>query len=130
MAARLGIKPGDLILESGKRADADLPLRSEIFATAGSEPVADGAQEVVDVVLLWWREDDGDLVDALVDSLTFLDAQGVIWLFTPKMGREGHVEPSDIQESAQTAGLTQTSTFAASADWSATKLTAPKGGRR
>ena len=130
MAARLGIKPGDVILESGMRDDADDALRQEIFSAAGSEPVGDGAQEVVDVVLLWWREDDGDLVDAMVDSLTFLDAQGVIWLLTPKMGRDGHVEPSDVQESAQTAGLTQTSTFAASADWSATKLTAPKGGRR
>jgi hypothetical protein len=130
MAARLGIKPGDLILESGRRADSDDALRKEIFDVAGSEPVGDGAQEVVDVVLLWWREDDGDLIDAMVDSLTFLDAHGVIWLFTPKVGRAGHVEPSDIQESAQTAGLAQTSSFAACADWSATKLTAPKGGRR
>jgi len=130
MAARLGIKPGDLILESGRRDDADDALRKEIFTVAGSEPVGEGAQEVVDVVLLWWREDDGDLVDAMVDSLTFLDAHGVIWLFTPKVGRAGHVEPSDIQESAQTAGLAQTSTFAAGAEWSATKLTAPKGGRR
>lgn len=130
MAARLGIKPGDLILESGLRSDADEALRKEIFAAAGSDPVGDGAQEVVDVVLLWWREDDGDLIDAMVDSLTFLDAHGVVWLFTPKVGRTGHVEPSDIQESAQTAGLAQTSTFAACADWSATKLTAPKGGRR
>ncbi len=130
MAAWLGIKPGDLILESGRRDDADDALRKEIFTAAGSEPVGEGAQEVVDVVLLWWREDDGDLVDAMVDSLTFLDAHGVIWLFTPKVGRAGHVEPSDIQESAQTAGLAQTSTFAAGAEWSATKLTAPKGGRR
>ena len=130
MAARLGIKPGDLILESGLGSDADDALRKEIFAAAGSEPVGDGAREVVDVVLLWWREDDGDLIDAMVDSLTFLDAHGVVWLFTPKVGRAGHVEPSDIQESAQTAGLAQTSTFAACADWSATKLTAPKGGRR
>ena len=130
MAARLGIKPGDLILESGRRDDADDALRKEIFTAAGSEPVGEGAQEVVDVVLLWWREDDGDLVDAMVDSLTFLDAHGVIWLFTPKVGRAGHVEPSDIQESAQTAGLAQISTFAAGAEWSATKLTAPKGGRR
>lgn len=130
MAARLGIKPGDLILESGLGSDADDALRKEIFAAAGSEPVGDGAQEVVDVVLLWWREDDGDLIDAMVDSLTFLDAHGVVWLFTPKVGRAGHVEPSDIQESAQTAGLAQTSTFAACADWSATKLTALKGGRR
>ncbi len=130
MAARLGIKPGDLILESGRRDDAADALRKEIFTASGSEPVGEGAQEVVDVVLLWWREDDGDLVDAMVDSLTFLDAHGVIWLFTPKVGRAGHVEPSDIQESAQTAGLAQTSTFAAGAEWSATKLTAPKGGRR
>jgi hypothetical protein len=130
MAARLGVKPGDLILESGWRDDADDALRKEIFSAAGSEPVGEGAQEVVDLVLLWWREDDGDLVDAMVDSLTFLDAHGVIWLLTPKMGRAGHVEASDIQESAQTAGLAQTSTFAAGADWSATKLTAPKGGRR
>jgi hypothetical protein len=130
MAARLGIKPGDVILESGKRDDADDALRNEIFTAAGSEPVGDGSHEVVDVVLLWWRDDDGDLVDGLVDSLTYLDAHGVIWLFTPKVGRAGHVEPSDIQESAQTAGLAQTSTFAAGTHWSATKLTAPKGGRR
>ena len=28
--------------------------------------------EAVDLVLLWWRDDDGDLVDGLVDSLTDL----------------------------------------------------------
>lgn len=89
MAARLGIKPGDLILESGKRADADDALRSEIFTAAGSEPVGDGAQEVVDVVLLWWREDDGDLVDALVDSLTFLDAQGSFGYSLPRWAELG-----------------------------------------
>ena len=55
---------------------------------------------------------------------------GVIWLLTPKMGRSGHVEPSDIQDGAPTAGLAQASSFAVSADWSATKLMAPKAGRR
>ena len=53
MAARLGIRPGDVILESGRREDADDAFRKEIFTAAGSEPVGDGAQEVVDVVLLW-----------------------------------------------------------------------------
>ena len=33
--------------------------------------------EVVDVVLLWFREEDGDLIDALVDSITSLADQGV-----------------------------------------------------
>ncbi|CAB4679171.1 MAG: DUF3052 family protein [Actinobacteria bacterium] len=130
MITRLGINAGDLILEIGEDSDCDQELRKEIFATSGNQPVGDDDGEVVDVVLLWWREEDGDLVDALVDSLTFLAVNGVIWLLTPKMGRPGHVEPSDIQDSAPTAGLAQASSFAVSSDWSATKLMAPKAGRR
>jgi len=130
MAARLGIKPGDVILESGKREDADDALRSEIFAAAGAAPVDDGSQEVVDVVLLWWREDDGDLVDELMDAMTYLSETGPIWVLTPKMGRDGHVEPSDIQDAAPTCGLSQTSTVAVAKDWTATRLVARKGGKR
>ena len=33
---------------------------------------------MVDAVLLWWRDDDGDLVDALVDSLISLGDGGVV----------------------------------------------------
>jgi len=128
MAARLGIKPGDLILESGLGSDADDALRKEIFAAAGSEPVGDGAQEVVDVVLLWWREDDGDLVDELVDALTYLTEDGPIWLFTPKMGRSGYVEASDIQDAAPTAGMSVTTSFSVGADWSATRFVARHAG--
>ena len=50
----------------------------------------DDSDEVVDVVLIWWWEGDGDLVDALVDALTNLGDSGVVWLLTPKAGREGH----------------------------------------
>ena len=39
---------------------------------------------VVDAVLLWWRAEDGDLVDGLVDSLTDLVGGGAIWLLTPR----------------------------------------------
>lgn len=130
MITRLGIKVGDLILEIGEDGDCDQELRNEIFATSGNQPVGDDDGEVVDVVLLWWREEDGDLVDALVDSLTFLAVNGVIWLLTPKISRPGHVEPSDIQDGAPTAGLTQASSFAVCSDWTATKLMAPKAGRR
>ena len=77
-------------------------------------------------MLLWWREDDGDLVDALVDSLTSLTSGGVIWLLTPKIGRDGHVEPEDIGEAAPTAGLSATSTISTGKDWSGTRLVAPK----
>ena len=61
------------------------------------------------MVLLWWREDDGDLVDALMDAMGPLADNGVIWVLTPKTGRDGHVEPSEIAEAVPTAGLSQTS---------------------
>ena len=82
--------------------------------------------DVVDAVVLWWREDDGDLVDGLVDALTDLVGGGAIWLLTPKIGRPQSVAAADIAEAAPIAGLSQTTTFAAAGDWTATKLVAPK----
>ena len=71
------------------------------------------------------------MVDGLVDTLTDLSSNGVVWLLTPKVGRGGHVEPADVQEAAITAGLAQTTTTASlSQDWTATKLVRPKGNRR
>ena len=48
---------------------------------------------VVDAVVLWWRDEDGDLVDGLVDSLTDLVGGGAIWLLTPKVGRPERRRP-------------------------------------
>ena len=96
----------------------------------GTELVDEDYDDVVDVVLLWWRDDDGDLVDALVDSIAILADQGVVWLLTPKPGRDGHVDPSDISDAAPTAGLQATSTLSASKDWQGTRLVAPKASRR
>jgi hypothetical protein len=65
----------------------------------------------------------------LSDALTTLADGGHIWLLTPKAGREGHVEPSDILEAAQTAGLSQTSSISAAREWSGTRLVTPKARR-
>src|SRR5262249_2020981 len=109
-AERLGIKPGQVVQEFGYDNDCDEQLREAIMALEGVELVDEDYDDVgVDVVLMWWREDDGDLVDALVDALTALADGGYIWLLTPKAGRSGHVEPSDVGEAAPTAGLAQTS---------------------
>lgn len=126
LAQRLGIEPGMVVQELGFDDDADDELRTAIVQRAGSEMVAEDADDVVDVVLLWWREDDGDLVDALVDALHPLADSGVIWLLTPKSGRDGHVQPSDISEAAPTAGLSQTSSISAAGDWSGARLVTPK----
>ena len=81
--------------------------------------------EVIDVVLLWWRDGDGDLVDALMDAIGPLSDDGFVWVLSPKTGLPGHVEPSEIAESAPTAGLTQTSAQNLG-DWIGSRLVQPK----
>ena len=130
LAARLGFSAGQVVQEVGYDDDCDNELRTSIALVTESELVDLEYDDVVDVVLLWWRDDDGDLVDVLVDALEFLADQGVIWLLTPKPGRDGHVEASDISDAAPTAGLQSTSTISASREWQGTRLVAPKAGRR
>lgn len=130
LAARLGIRPGQVVQEFGHDADADAALRTAVEQASGAALVDDTYEDVVDVVLLWWREDDGDLVDALVDALGSLADGGVVWLLTPKAGRPGHVEPSDIGDAAPTAGLNSTSSISAAGEWSGTRLVAPRAARR
>src|SRR3712207_2156613 len=85
--------------------------------------------EVADVVLLCWREYDGDLFDALTDAITSLADDGVVWLLVPKSGRPGHVEPGDVTEVAPTAGLSQTSSVSAAKDWPGLRLVTPNAAR-
>jgi len=126
---RLGISTDQLILEVGhNQTDCDQSLRDAIIAKTGAQPLDATAQEVVDAVILWWRDGDGDLVDELVDALTYLTEDGPIWLLTPKVGRPGYVEPSDVQDAAPTAGMSQTTSFPAGADWTATRLIARHAG--
>jgi len=121
---------GDLILEVGYGDGCDESLRSHVAATTGTTFRSSGSREVVDAVILWWRDGDGDLVDELMDALAYLSEHGPIWVLTPKVGRAGHVEPSEIPSSAQTAGLSQTSTISIAPDWSATRLVARKTSKR
>jgi hypothetical protein len=127
LARRLGIVAGQVVQEFGWDDDVDDDLRQSIESTAGSPMEDEDSIEVADVVLLWFRDGDGDLVDVLMDSLTNLGDGGVVWLLTPKLGRPAHVEPGDIEEAAPTAGLHATSSISAGPDWSGTRLASPKG---
>jgi hypothetical protein len=129
LGARLGIRTGQVVQELGYDEDCDDSLRDAVAELAGSPLVDEDYEDVVDVVLLWWRDDDGDLVDALVDALVSLGDGGVVWVLTPKAGRSGHVEPSDIADAAPTAGLHQTSSISAAGDWSGTRLASRRSGR-
>jgi hypothetical protein len=129
VAERLGIEPGMVVQEIGWDEDVADDLRTAIEELSGSELLDEDADEVVDVVLLWWREEDGDLADTLIDTMSPLAEDGVIWVFTPKTGRDGYVEPSDVADAVSTAGLAQTSTFSASGDWGGIRLVSPKAAK-
>jgi hypothetical protein len=129
LAEKLGVGPGAVVQEIGWDDDCDEELRRIVSERTGQDLVDEDYDDVVDVVMMWWREGDGDLVDALVDALAPLADHGVIWLLTPKAGREGHVEPSDVSEAAPTAGLQQTSSISAGRDWNGARLVAPRAAR-
>jgi hypothetical protein len=129
---RMGFAKGEQILEIGYAADCDDSLRAKIKGVTDTEFIQIDPTEVIDGVIIWWRDGDGDgdLIDELMDALTFLSETGPIWVMTPKMGRPNYVEASEIQDAAPIAGLSVTSTIAVATDWTATRLVARKAGKR
>ncbi len=124
-AQRLGIHHDQIVQELGWDDDSDDDIRAEVEDACGSDLLDEDADEVVDVVLLWWRDADGDLVDRMMDAIAPLAEDGVIWVLTPKTGKPGHVLPAEIAEAAPTAGLMQTSS-ANLGDWIGSRLVQPK----
>jgi hypothetical protein len=129
LSAKLGLTEGMIVQELGWDSDVDDEVRVMIEDAIDGELVEE-AVEAVDLVLLWWRDGDGDLVDGLVDALPDLSGSGFIWLMTPKVGRPGYVDAADLAEAAITAGLALTNTAGVSSDWAATRLVRPRGSRR
>ncbi|WP_018501920.1 DUF3052 domain-containing protein [Parafrankia discariae] len=128
-AERLGVVAGTLVQSLNEDDDIAQDLLDAVTTSSGTDLVPEDSDDVVDVVLLWWREDDGDLANALIDARRQLSEDGVIWLLTPKAGRDGHVEPSDVLDAVPTAGLVQTSTVSVAAEWAGMRLAAPKSQR-
>ena len=126
VAERLGLKPGMVVQELGWDEDVDDDVRIAIEDTIDADLVDGDYGDVVDAVVLWWRDGGGDLADDLMDALADLVGGGAVWLLTPKVGRPVAVSASEVTEAAPIAGLSNTTTIPISADWSATKLVAPK----
>lgn len=107
-ASMLGISEGMVALESGWDDDCDSAISESIESVLGEDFLEEESDELVDAVVMWWRDEDGDLVDGLVDALRPLSEGGRIWLLTPGAGKQGTIAPGEISESAQLAGLVQT----------------------
>jgi hypothetical protein len=128
-AVRLGFQPEQVVQEIGFDDDVDQELREAIEGVIENDLVDEDYDDVADAVVLWFRDDDGDLTDALVDAIQMIDDGAPVWLLTPKTGRDGYVEPSDINEAATTAGLSQTKSFNAGKDWTGSRLVTPKAAK-
>ncbi|MGG5257358.1 DUF3052 domain-containing protein [Phycicoccus avicenniae] len=126
---RLGFAPEQVVQEFGWDDDVDDPFRFAVEDACGAELEDDEYTGAADAVLLWFRPEDGDLGDALVDMVGALDDGGFVVLLTPR-GDAGEVDPSDIDEAAVVTGLHLAGTFNAAEGWRAHKLVAPRGGRR
>ncbi|GAB3081733.1 DUF3052 domain-containing protein [Corynebacterium aquatimens] len=107
-AKKLGINADEIVAEIGWDDDCDSAISEAIEDTIGDALIDEDTDELCDAVLLWFRTEDGDLVDALVDATRNLSDDGKIWLLTPGASKPGAVHPGDISESAQLAGLIQT----------------------
>ena len=124
-AQKMGLQPGNIVQEIGWDEDTDDDLRLAIEELTGAEMLDEDTDEVIDVVVLWWRDDDGDLVDRLMDAISPLADDGYVWVVSPKTGNPGYVDPSEIAEAAPTAGLTQTNVVSLG-EWSGSRLVQPK----
>lgn len=123
---KLGFAAGQVVQEFGYDSDVDDDLRFSIEDATGSELEDEDYGDVADAVLIWWRDDDGDLADTFVDALTNLDDGGFIVLLTPKAGRFGEIDMAEVEEAATTAGLHTSGTVNPCPDWSATRIVAPR----
>jgi len=122
LAEKLGFEKDQVVQELGWDEDVDDAVRDQIEDVIGSGLEDEEYDGVVDAVVLWWREGDGDLIDDCVDALTNLADKGFVVLLVPGAGHPDHVDASDIAEAAQTAGLKAGTSTRAGADWIATKL--------
>ena len=122
VVSRLGINPGMVVQEFGYDSDVCEALRAGIEAAAGENLVDEDFGDVTDAAIVWFRAGDDDLADLLMDVQSLLDSGSQVVLLTPKSGRAGHVQASEVEEGSSLAGLHATSSFVVDANWAATVL--------
>lgn len=126
---KLGLAAGQVVQEYGWDEDADEEFRRAVEAVVGEQLEDEDYTGVSDAALLWWRDGDGDLTDALVDTLGTLVDGGVIVLLTPRPGQPEEVDPSEVDEAARTAGLHTSGSAMCSEEWVSTRLAARRNAR-
>ena len=104
---KLGFAPGLVVQEIGYDSDVDDELRFAIEDLIGTELEDEDYGDVADAVLVWFRQDDDDLIDTLVDALTNLADAGFVVLLTPKAGRPDTSTPATSRRPPSRPGSTR-----------------------
>ncbi len=130
IAGKLGVEPGMVVQELGWDSDVDEAVRDAVEERAGDELLDEDADEVIDLVLMWWREGDGDLVDALIDAIGPLADNGVIWVLTPEdRAAAGTSSPARSPRPRRRPGSRRRPTSRVSDGWAGSRLVAPKAAK-
>lgn len=125
--SRLGLRPEQIVIEYGYDEDVDEDFREAVEAAVAGPLEDEDYDGVVDVVLLWWRDGDGDLVDDLVDCSATLEDGGHILLLTPAAGRPDRVAAADVEEACTTTGLTASGVSTVGPEWVGQRLVRRRG---
>lgn len=124
LARRLGFRTGQVVMEIGYHNDVDQMLREDIERVTGRSMVDEEHRGWVDVVLLWHRQDDGDLADTLAEAVPSLTEKCHVLILTPEPGREGHVARHAIAEALSATTLVKDPTVVDG--WTVLRLVDPR----
>ena len=108
---KLGIKPGAALAFAGAPRPIDRDLQARCLDRAGRAVAA--ADEPVDVALLG-IDASTDVVELLERWRTRIDQTGGIWLLSPKRGRDGYVNQTDLIPAGLAANLVDNKTCSVS----------------
>ncbi|NHU49659.1 DUF3052 family protein [Rhodococcus sp. A14] len=104
-ARELSLAFGMVVQELGWGVDVDEEFRRIASGVAGTRPVGENHRGRVDVVPLWWRTGDGNLVGAL-RGVTPHAADGTVPLAVdPETGSAGAPATREIDEAADHIGF-------------------------
>jgi hypothetical protein len=127
---RLGFTQRQVVQEYGYDSDVDDEFRFAVEDAVGSELEDEDYTGSADAALLWWRADDGDLADGLVDVIGTLSDGGFVIVLTPRPGLPGSVDVSDLDEAAQSTGFHTAGRIAVNSGWTATRVVARRATSR
>lgn len=94
LAARLGFQSEQVVQEIGYDEDVDQEFRESIQDHISNDLVDEDFDDVADAVLLWFREEDGDLTDTLVDATELVEDGALILLLTPRRAAPATSRPA------------------------------------